>query len=200
MTKKTPKSRTIQSISKQILQYLNVHPHASDTVEGISNLWLSVESRQVNLDVVKASLHRLEERGEVEKVDLGASSVAYQKSYGRKKPVSVPIRNHLKSIHPGKEKLHLTPETSKQLHSLVAQFKKGHGHIALFTDSSGTGKTMAAEFLGREYGMQLYRVDLAAIISKYIGETEKNLTELFDSTRNKDIVLIFDEAESLFRK
>jgi len=59
---------------------------------------------------------------------------------------------------------------------------------------------IAAEILGRECGMHVYRVDLAAIISKYIGKTEKNLTKVFDSTRNKDTVLIFDEAESLFRK
>jgi SpoVK/Ycf46/Vps4 family AAA+-type ATPase len=200
MTKKTPKPRTIQTISRQILQYLDDHPRASDTVEGILDWWLSVENQAADLDAVKASLRYLEEQGEVEKVELGASGVVYQKSHGSKNSVSVPNRKYLKSIRSDKEKFRLAPETSKQLHSLVTQFKKGNGHVALFADSSGTGKTMAAEFLDREYGMQIYKVDLAAVVSKYIGETEKNLTELFDSARDKDTVLMFDEAESLFGK
>ena len=76
----------------------------------------------------------------------------------------------------------------------------GKGLIALFTGSSGTGKTMAAELLGREYGMQIYKVDLAAVVSKYVGETEKNLSRVFDEAEDANAILFFDEGEALFGK
>ena len=76
----------------------------------------------------------------------------------------------------------------------------GKGLIALFTGSSGTGKTMAAELLGREYGMQIYKVDLAAVVSKYVGETEKNLARVFDEAEGGNAILVFDEGEALFGK
>ncbi len=76
----------------------------------------------------------------------------------------------------------------------------GRGLIALFTGSSGTGKTMSAELLGREYGMQLYKVDLAAVVSKYVGETEKNLSRVFREAEDASAILFFDEGEALFGK
>jgi len=76
----------------------------------------------------------------------------------------------------------------------------GKGLIALFTGSSGTGKTMAAELLGREYGMQIYKVDLAAVVSKYVGETEKNLAKVFNEAEDANAILFFDEGEALFGK
>ncbi|MEM9025156.1 MAG: ATP-binding protein, partial [Bacteroidota bacterium] len=63
---------------------------------------------------------------------------------------------------------------------------------------SGTGKTLAATLLGQDNGLPVYRVDLSSLISKYIGETEKNLASLFDQARNKKWVLFFDEADALF--
>jgi len=74
------------------------------------------------------------------------------------------------------------------------------GVKALFTGPSGTGKTLAAGWLANRLGMPLYRVDLAAITSKYIGETEKNLSQLLGQAEQEDVVLLFDEADSLFSK
>lgn len=76
----------------------------------------------------------------------------------------------------------------------------GKGLITLFTGSSGTGKTMAAELLGCEYGMQIYKVDLAAVVSKYVGETEKNLSRVFNEAEDANAILFFDEGEALFGK
>jgi hypothetical protein len=74
------------------------------------------------------------------------------------------------------------------------------GPVALFSGPSGTGKTFAAEVLANAFERPLFRVDLGLLVSKYIGETEKNLNALFDAARAKDIVLLFDEADSLFGK
>ncbi|MER5597112.1 AAA family ATPase [Streptomyces sp. NPDC002265] len=77
---------------------------------------------------------------------------------------------------------------------------RGLGISALFTGPSGTGKTMAAEVLARHLEIDLYRVDLSATVSKYIGETEKNLRRLFDAAEPGGAILFFDEADSLFGK
>lgn len=76
----------------------------------------------------------------------------------------------------------------------------GKGLIALFTGSSGTGKTMAAELLAREQGVDLYKVDLSAVVSKYVGETEKNLSRVFAEAEDANAILFFDEADALFGK
>jgi SpoVK/Ycf46/Vps4 family AAA+-type ATPase len=70
----------------------------------------------------------------------------------------------------------------------------------LFVGGSGTGKTMAAQVLARELGAPLYRVDLAAVASKYIGETEKNLDRIFRAAEQSGAILLFDEADALFGK
>jgi hypothetical protein len=72
------------------------------------------------------------------------------------------------------------------------------GVRALFTGESGTGKTLAAHWLARQTGLPLYRVDLAAMTSKWIGETEKNLSTVLDAAQHADVILFFDEADSLF--
>jgi hypothetical protein len=75
---------------------------------------------------------------------------------------------------------------------------RGLGVTALFAGESGTGKTLAAEVLAGELGLDLYRIDLAATVSKYIGETEKNLRRLFEAAEASGAVLLFDEADALF--
>ncbi|MBA3460528.1 MAG: ATP-binding protein [Deltaproteobacteria bacterium] len=77
---------------------------------------------------------------------------------------------------------------------------KGLGVSALFSGPPGTGKTMAASLVAKDLGLQLYRVDLAQMVSKWIGETEKNLAQLFDAAESAHAVLLFDEADSLFGK
>lgn len=74
------------------------------------------------------------------------------------------------------------------------------GYRALFYGPPGTGKTLAATLLGKKNQMDVYRVDLSMIVSKYIGETEKNLAKVFDLAENRNWILFFDEADALFGK
>jgi hypothetical protein len=82
----------------------------------------------------------------------------------------------------------------------AAKGSRGLGITALFAGESGTGKTMAAEVLANELHLDLYRVDLSATVSKYIGETEKNLRRVFDAAEDSGAILLFDEADALFGK
>jgi SpoVK/Ycf46/Vps4 family AAA+-type ATPase len=77
---------------------------------------------------------------------------------------------------------------------------RGRGISALFAGPSGTGKTMAAEILANHLKLDLYRIDLAGVVSKYIGETEKNLKKVFDAAEQSGAILFFDEADALFGK
>ncbi|HEX8116017.1 MAG TPA: ATP-binding protein [Pyrinomonadaceae bacterium] len=77
---------------------------------------------------------------------------------------------------------------------------RGLGVSALFAGESGTGKTMAAEVLANELRLDLYRIDLSQVVSKYIGETEKNLRRVFDAAEEGGAILLFDEADALFGK
>ena len=76
----------------------------------------------------------------------------------------------------------------------------GKGVTALFAGPSGTGKTMAAEIIASELGIDLYKINLATVVSKYIGETEKNLERIFRTAENSNACLFFDEADALFGK
>jgi hypothetical protein len=80
------------------------------------------------------------------------------------------------------------------------RMNRGLGVSALFAGESGTGKTMAAEVIAKELQLNLYRIDLSAVVSKYIGETEKNLRRLFDAAEDGGAILFFDEADALFGK
>lgn len=80
------------------------------------------------------------------------------------------------------------------------KMNRGLGISALFAGDSGTGKTMAAEGIARKLRLDLYRIDLSAVVSKYIGETEKNLRRLFDAAEDGGAILFFDEADALFGK
>ena len=76
----------------------------------------------------------------------------------------------------------------------------GRGLNALFAGPSGTGKTMAAEVIANALGLDLYKIDLSAVVSKYIGETEKNLNRVFTEAEHSNAILFFDEADALFGK
>lgn len=78
--------------------------------------------------------------------------------------------------------------------------KLKQGYRALFYGSPGTGKSLTATLLGKKIGADVYRVDLSTVVSKYIGETEKNLEKVFTKAENKDWILFFDEADALFGK
>ena len=108
----------------------------------------------------------------------------------------------------------LAPGVRRQLEELTAQARLGNevlegwgfgrlcrmgrGLSVLFAGPSGTGKTMAAQVVARELGRELYRVDLAGVVNKYIGETEKRLKLVFESCERSAVVLFFDEADALF--
>jgi hypothetical protein len=116
----------------------------------------------------------------------------------------------------GWEDLVLPDKEQQTLHELIAHVKqrsrvyetwgfgsksaRGLGITALFSGASGTGKTTAAEVIAHELQLDLYRIDLSTIVSKYIGETEKNLRRIFDAAEAGGVVLLFDEADSLFGK
>jgi SpoVK/Ycf46/Vps4 family AAA+-type ATPase len=82
----------------------------------------------------------------------------------------------------------------------ASKSERGLGISALFSGESGTGKTMAAEVLAGELDLDLYRIDLSSVVSKYIGETEKNLERLFRAAETSGAILLFDEADALFGK
>lgn len=83
---------------------------------------------------------------------------------------------------------------------LGGRMSYGTGISMVFSGPPGTGKTMAAQAVAKELRMDLYRVDLASVVSKYIGETEKNLKQIFDEARKSQVVLFFDEADVLFSR
>lgn len=112
------------------------------------------------------------------------------------------------------EDLVLSKDTFGQIHQIRLWFKHekklrhdfrldkrlSPGYRALFHGSSGTGKTLTASLLGKEFNMPVYRIDLSQIVSKYIGETEKNLEKIFSRAEHKNWILFFDEADALFGK
>jgi SpoVK/Ycf46/Vps4 family AAA+-type ATPase len=114
----------------------------------------------------------------------------------------------------GWDQLVLPHEQIELLHGIAAQLRqrvtvyerwgfgarspRGLGITALFFGPSGTGKTLAAEVLANELRLDLYRIDLSRVVSKYIGETEANLRRVFDAAEESGAILLFDEADALF--
>ncbi|WP_028234512.1 ATP-binding protein [Pseudobutyrivibrio sp. MD2005] len=85
-------------------------------------------------------------------------------------------------------------------HGIKRSGAYGNGVSVLLCGPPGTGKTMAAQVISKELSLPLYRVDLSQLISKYIGETQKNINEIFDQARKSNVILFFDEADALFSK
>jgi AAA+ superfamily predicted ATPase len=124
------------------------------------------------------------------------------------------LHKHARRIVPAKawDDLILPAGQERRLRELVARYRQrarvhedwgldlfpSPGVVALFSGPSGTGKTTSAEVIAGELGVDLFRVDLSALVSKYIGETEKNLEEIFSAAHAGDYLLLFDEADSLF--
>lgn len=128
------------------------------------------------------------------------------------------LDRHARRIRPavGFDGLVLPPEPLTLLHELVQRARhrekvlgewrlrtgggRGRGVVALFAGESGTGKTLSAEVVAGELGLDLYVVELSAVVDKYIGETEKNLERIFSEADRTDAVLLFDEADAVFGK
>ncbi len=112
------------------------------------------------------------------------------------------------------EDLVLSPEVADEIGIVRAWLREGEalmagwglervvkpGYRCLFYGPPGTGKTLTATLLGKDAGVDVYRVDLSMVVSKYIGETEKNLARVFDQAQNRRWILFFDEADALFGK
>ena len=108
----------------------------------------------------------------------------------------------------------LSPDRKTLLHTVVDRYRHSsrvydtwgfspnpsRGLVALFSGPSGTGKTLASEIIAGELGLDVFKLDLSSVVSKYIGETEKNLEQIFDAASAGNMVLFFDEADSLFGK
>lgn len=107
-----------------------------------------------------------------------------------------PVRLQLREIVAAVESRHLVLESW----GFEGKLSRGRGLNVLFGGPSGTGKTMAAEVLAGDLGLDLYEIDLATVVSKYIGETEENLRRIFDEARRSNAILFFDEADALFGK
>ena len=91
-------------------------------------------------------------------------------------------------------------ETVYERWGFAAKGQRDLGINAMFAGASGTGKTLAAEVLAHELGLDLYRIGLSSLVSNYIGETEKNLRGVFDAAEKKEVILLLDEADALFGK
>jgi SpoVK/Ycf46/Vps4 family AAA+-type ATPase len=129
---------------------------------------------------------------------------------------SGPLEQLTKRISPtrGWDDIVLSPERKALLHTVVERYRHANrvydtwgfspnpsrGLVALFSGPSGTGKTLASEIIAGELGLDVFKLDLSSVVSKYIGETEKNLEQIFDAASAGNMVLFFDEADSLFGK
>jgi SpoVK/Ycf46/Vps4 family AAA+-type ATPase len=98
------------------------------------------------------------------------------------------------------EQLKLRQDATLRLKNICQEFKSCQSRMCLFVGQRGNGQELAAQAIAGQLGLPLYRIDLAAIVSKYISETEKNLNRVFDAAANQDAVLFFDEADALFGK
>jgi hypothetical protein len=107
---------------------------------------------------------------------------------------------HPKTFQQIKEMEHWITYNDTLLHDWGMKKRIKPGYRALFFGPPGTGKTLTATLLGKYTGKDVYRIDLSRVVSKYIGETEKNLSTLFDKAENKNWILFFDEADALFGK
>jgi SpoVK/Ycf46/Vps4 family AAA+-type ATPase len=110
--------------------------------------------------------------------------------------LSLPQKTQLREICNHIQYHHLVWETW----GFKAQRSLGRGLNVMFAGASGTGKTMAAEVIAKELELDLYKIDLSQMVSKYIGETEKNLNQIFTAATNANAILLFDEADALFGK
>jgi len=182
--------------------------HDSDLPEAVDPEVLAGTFRltQGELDAALATAHSLAE-GEITAEDVYAGCSA--QSAGE-------LEDLAQKIEPASswEDIQLREQTERKLRivrdhvkhqariygewGFAEQFSRGTGVVALFSGPSGTGKTMAAEILAGEVGMDLYKIDLSSVVSKYIGETEENLEEIFEAAENSNAILLFDEADAVF--
>ena len=126
-----------------------------------------------------------------------------------------PLTHRVTPVEGGFDALIMSPEIERRLREIVARWQtrelvlkqwglggrlRGEGLLCYFSGPSGTGKTAAAGLIAAAAGVPLYRVNVAGVVSKYIGETEKHLAEILDAAEAEGAALVFDEADALFAK
>ena len=185
-------------------------------------IWACVDDLPAEIDPTElASTFRLT-RGEIEDAVHTARSLADGEMTadtlraGCRAHASQDLTEHAREVDPGYDwddivlpadaKAHLREAAAHVRHrgtvfenwGFEDRFSRGNGVTILFTGPSGTGKTMAAEILANDAGLPLFALDIASLVSKYIGETEKNLSRVFDAAERSNAILFFDEADALF--
>ena len=150
--------------------------------------------------------------GDGQRIQLDDLCTACRSQSNRKlKELAIKIEAYCgwKDIVLPEDKLELLKEICSQVkhrHRVYDQWgfgqkmSRGKGLSVLFTGSPGTGKTMAAEVIANDLSLDLYKIDLSGVVSKYIGETEKNLSKIFNEAETSNAILFFDEADALFGK
>jgi SpoVK/Ycf46/Vps4 family AAA+-type ATPase len=119
---------------------------------------------------------------------------------GRRTTIQVPaeLQRMVLQIKPEATWRRLACPQETGLKHICDDFRPGKALVCLFAGESGTDKSVAAEVLAKELDLDLFRVDLSAVVSKYIEETEKNLGRIFDAAEDGEWILFFDEADALF--
>ena len=169
-------SRAVQSIAKTLQTSLAV-PSGDDRATAPGPLWNGC--RQESRGGLDNLAQRLETTADWDSLVLPEAQLAVLRQ----------IAAHLRQRFKVQEEW-----------GFAAQGSRGLGLATLFAGESGTGKTLAAEVLAHTLNLDLYRIDLSAVVSKYIGETEKNLRKVFDAAEDCGAILLFDEADALFGK
>jgi len=156
--------------------------------------------------------HRLENSDQNAKIAKdGLFAAARQQSYGDMGELAAKTKNYyslhdlvLPAVTLSRVQEFISAINSRRLVYEQWDFQRrlggATGIVSLFTGASGTGKTMTASVIANEIGLDLYRIELSGIVSKYIGETEKNLDKIFKAAKQANCILFFDEADALFGK
>ena len=182
----------------------SLKPEMVDRLADVFDLELSV----IN-EIARRARLKPDRKGELTEESLWAASLLVQRPKMDALAERVAVKARLEDIVLPAADIDLLRQIAGQVRSRAqvyeawgfgARMNRGFGISALFCGESGTGKTMAAEVIANELRFDLYRIDLASIVSKYIGETEENLRRLFDAAEAGGVILFFDEADALFGK
>jgi hypothetical protein len=211
---RTVPSRRCPSHSPRPAEQAALWQHLVEAAGGQANLdhlgnqtWLSVGEISRIVDLA-ASQAKLAGRGRPDDADFRAALAELPDPILTIARVYRPDVSWSRLILPPRAKQTLESLVQRVRHRVTVQDRwgmrhtntRGNGLVALFHGASGTGKTLAAEATATSLGLPLVAVDLSQVVSKYIGETEKNLAEVFDAAEGFRAVLLFDEADSLFAK
>ncbi len=197
------------SLKKAVWQgVLGEYPHARlDKADHLASKY-SLNAGMIRRVMEQAELYRQMEgaehieKGHLEQAVFSSGSINFEGLASRVPAVfgwndielKEPVRRTLELVM---KRVNLKYQVGERC-GLNKKLAYGKGVTVLFYGKPGTGKTMCAQVLAKELGMELYRVDISQLVSKYIGETEKNLGKVFDEAKKGNIILFFDEADSIF--